>query len=343
MTIIYDKPFKTYAEQIEVIKRKNIIVANKDFAKSILSTISYHTLMNGYKNSLLNEKDSERFIDGIDFETLYTIHLLDTNLNSLLFKNILYVERSFKTKLSYTIAEKFGVTSDFTSSEMSRSQNDYLSIHHYSNSTHKRYNTLVHLKESVLNCKNHQKILYHYKKNKNHIPPWILVTNLTLGEVQTWYSILKGPEKTAICEQIIPYCSCDIEEKKEFLTSSLELLRCYRNNSAHGNRTFNKDLDPGIPKNATLKILPSNVLSEREYLKGIGRRDLFSIILIINILIQDPYILANFIADLVSILQPYEGLRIANKTIYDLFDLPADIFRKLENLNDHKIRVVNIT
>lgn len=336
MTIIYDKPFKTYTEQIEVIKRKNVSVKNSAFAESILSTISYHTLMNGYKNSLLNEKNSERFIDGIDFETLYTIHLLDTNLNSLLFKNILYVERSFKTKLSYTIAKKFGVYADFSNQTISCAENDYLCINHYSNRNQNRVNTLIHLKKSVLKCKNHHKILYHYKNNKNHIPPWILVTNLNLGEVQTWYSILKGTEKTAICEQILPYRSCGIEEKKEFLTTSLELLRCYRNNSAHGNRTFNKDLDPGIPKNATLQILPSNVLSELEYKKGVGRKDLFSIILIINILIQDPYILANFINDLAKILQPYEATKIANKTIYDLFDLPSDVFTRLKSFNIHK-------
>lgn len=340
MPIIYDKPFKTYAEQIKIIKRKNVIVSDYNFAKEILSTVSYHTLMNGYKDTLLKQTNTEIFIDGITIENLYTLHLLDTNLNSLLFKNILYFERSYKTKLSYLIASRFGVFSDFTSTYITKNKNDYLSLKNYQNNSYNALSILKELKKSIIDCKKHNHIAFHYRENKNHIPPWILVTNLTFGQVILWYNILKKNDKTDICEQILPYSNCDIEQKKELLKSSFDLLRCYRNNMAHGNRTFNKNIQDEIAKPGFLNILSNKVLNDSEYNNNIGRKDLFSIILVINILIQDRFIINNFYNDLLQIFKRYDGFTIGNQTIYELFDLPINIFKRLEDLQIHKNTII---
>lgn len=47
----YDKPFKTYDEQIEILQNKyGIVVKNREFAKNILISISYNDLISGFKN-----------------------------------------------------------------------------------------------------------------------------------------------------------------------------------------------------------------------------------------------------------------------------------------------------
>lgn len=46
----YDKPFKTYDEQIEYLKSiYKLEITNNKFAKYALSTFSYYDLINGYK------------------------------------------------------------------------------------------------------------------------------------------------------------------------------------------------------------------------------------------------------------------------------------------------------
>ena len=41
--IVYDKPFKTYAEQIKILKNKyKSNIKNEDIALELLSTISYY-------------------------------------------------------------------------------------------------------------------------------------------------------------------------------------------------------------------------------------------------------------------------------------------------------------
>ncbi|ERL25763.1 hypothetical protein HMPREF9108_01669 [Leptotrichia sp. oral taxon 225 str. F0581] len=54
--IVYDKPFKTYKEQIEILKNKyKLNIKNENFALELLSTISYYNLINGSKESFLRK------------------------------------------------------------------------------------------------------------------------------------------------------------------------------------------------------------------------------------------------------------------------------------------------
>ena len=49
----YDKPFKTYDEQIEILQNKyGVVVQDREFARNILISISYNDLISGLKNIL---------------------------------------------------------------------------------------------------------------------------------------------------------------------------------------------------------------------------------------------------------------------------------------------------
>lgn len=108
----YDKPFKTYTEMIDILQSRNIVISDKNFAEMALSNFSYYSLINGYKNTFLQMPGTDKFIEGTKFEELYTLHTIDVNLNNFLFKYILYIERSLKSKLSYLVSEQFGVYTD---------------------------------------------------------------------------------------------------------------------------------------------------------------------------------------------------------------------------------------
>lgn len=194
MSFIYDKPFRTYDQQIEILRSRNIIIEDVDFAKRALCNCSYYALINGYKNTFLSVRGSDNFIEGTKFEHLYTLYFFDTSLNQILFKYILHIERSLKSKISYLISEIYGVYTD-TQLTVSRDPVDYLHKSHYSNSNNKRSDILYKLRKCLLEPK-HNASLEHYLNNKNHVPPWVLVTNIPLGLAIEWYSILKNNDKT---------------------------------------------------------------------------------------------------------------------------------------------------
>lgn len=316
---------------IELMRKRHIVISDDNFAKMALQNYSYYSIINGYKNTFLQVPDSDNFIDGTRFEELYTLHLLDVSLNNILFKYIIYIEKSLKSKLAYLVSENFGVFTDIHDLS-NNNPDDYLYNKYYSNSTKKRDNILCKIKECATNPHNNSSLI-HYINTKNHLPSWILTGNIPFGLTIEWYSILKNNHKTNICDQFISTPVLTLDEKKEFLKQALSLSKEYRNRIAHGNRTFSIMQLPILPKKATL-LLSYRILSETEYNSRKGQNDIFAIFLIILILINDSYLLTNFYTELYNLFNDYEkkDIRFNGKTVYDVFGLPDNILFRILKL-----------
>lgn len=331
--IIYDKPFKTYDEQIRILLSRNINIPDYDFARMVLSSLSYYTIINGYKDTFLSIPGTDSFIEGTNFNDLYTLHMIDTNVSSIVFKNILFVEQYLKTKIAYLVSEQYGVYTN-PSDLSNRDPADYLCRNNYGRSDRGRNNILRQLKETLSSDRINDSVA-HYANIRNHIPPWILVTNITFGLTIKWYNILSPSDKTRICSEFLQTPDLSINEKKEFISISLDLLRRYRNKIAHGNRIFNLSGLPVLPKKQLLN-LSHNALSSGEYNKSIGKSDLFAVILTCFILIDNRYILTNFMSDLIYTLNPYANIRMNGKSILEILGLPNDLFDRLDTLHKQK-------
>lgn len=327
-TTIYDKPFKTYKELLDLLKSRNFIINDEDFALNTLKNVSYYTLINGYYHIFETETNSGILKEPVNFEDLYTIHLIDSSLSNILFKYILAIERALKSHISYIISEKYGVytsLSDITNN----ASNDYLCRNNYSRSSSKRNNILRAIKKHVNNRTN--TIVQHYIDTKNHIPPWILTSNLTFGMCIEWYSILKKDEKDYVCNEFLPYNTLTLEHKKELLLKSLELFREYRNSIAHGNRLFVTNIQGEIPKNLILTI-SNGLTNENEYLSGMSNNGSFAVIILLIFLLNDQYMVNNMMQDLINLLSYYKDETYSEKTIFEIFNLPDDLFDRFNTV-----------
>lgn len=329
----YDKPFKTHDELIALMESRNIIIRDRVFTKKVLNSLSYYTIVNGYKNSFLSVPGSDAFINGTTFEDLYTLHIIDTSLNSIILKNILFVERYLKTRISYLVSQRYGVYTD-TSDMTNTNLDDYLCRNNYGKNARGRNNILKSIKGSLLSDRINTSVA-HYANEKNHIPPWILVTNISLGMTLKWYSILKPEDKDTICNQFLSSTPLTLAEKKEFLTASLNLLRDFRNQIAHGNRTFSMHNLTVLPKKSLLE-LSFQTVNVAEYNSGFGKNDMFAVILICFILIDDRYLLSNFLNDLNYVLRPYLNTNMNGKNIFEVFKLPSNLIDRLTTLLSHR-------
>jgi abortive infection bacteriophage resistance protein len=326
---VYDKPFKDYNELIEIMKQRHIEIDDNEFAIHALQNFSYYGIVNGYKNTFLQIPGTDNFIPGTQFTELYTLHLIDTSLNNVIFKYILYLEKALKSRLSYLVAQKYGVYTDQNDFSFS-DPNDYLYARYYSNSTGKRINILKGLKEYISRS-GYSPIMLHYINHKNHIPPWILTTNIPYGLTIEWFNILKSDDKKAICDSFISPGMCSDEKNKEFIRKSFEITKEYRNKIAHGNRTFSIDSLPQLPKEQLLTFT-FNAVSESEYNNKLGQNDTMAVLLSLMVMLCDPYLITNFRSELSSILMPYHDVRFNKKTVFEVFGFPNDLFDRLENL-----------
>ncbi len=327
--IIFDKPFKTYDELISIMEERHIDIPDKEFAIQVLQNYSYYGIINGYKNTFLQVPNSDSFIPGTNFNELYTLHLVDTALNNIIFKYILFLEKALKSRLSYLVAEKYGVYTDPADFRCLQ-DNDYLYKKNYSSSGGKRTNVLRSLKERISrDTKN--PIMQHYLNDKNHVPPWILTTSIPYGLTIEWYNILTANDKQAICDSFIAPGLLTPEQSKEFVRKAFELTKEYRNKIAHGNRTFSMISLPQLPKAQTL-ALTFNAISEKEYNNRMGQNDTFAVLLALIVMLSDKYLISNFRTELYNTLSPYSSILFNKQSILDIFNFPNDLFERLDNL-----------
>ena len=87
--IIFDKPFKTYDEQIAHLRDNyGLDIVDEELAKYILSTFSYYDIINGYQECMMQ---NGKFKEGISLLYLYFFHLFDKEFQNILLKNILLI------------------------------------------------------------------------------------------------------------------------------------------------------------------------------------------------------------------------------------------------------------
>lgn len=330
----YDKPFKRYEELIALMRSRNIIVADEDFAVRAMSNMSYYTLVNGYKNTVLSIPGTDNFIPGTKFEELYTLHAIDVSIGNELLKYILYIEGSLKSKLSYLVSKKYGVYTD-PANMLHNAPGDYLYRGYYSNARHMRNNTLKLLTETICPPPGSKRFqspsLVYYRTHHNHIPPWILTTSITFGQAIMWYDILLPVDRTELCNCFLSGSPLSDVQKKEYIKKSLDLLREFRNIIAHGSRTILDHAKVSIPK-AQIIALSQGVITESDYNSNpYAQSGLYAVMAVLITLLNDEYLMAAFVRELSFILTPYENVTVGGKGVYELFHLPVNILDRMSS------------
>ena len=110
-----EKIFKSFLEQIEGLKKKNLKFMDENFALNILEKVNYYSLINGYKDIFLdsnyikqNDDDlDEKYKEDTYFEDIFSLYYFDTELRNVLLRFIFEFEENIKTKIAYYFTEKF--------------------------------------------------------------------------------------------------------------------------------------------------------------------------------------------------------------------------------------------
>lgn len=99
------KPATTYEQQIQLLEKRSLIIADKEKALNILSCLNYYTLT-GYLHDF--KLDEENYKKGTTFEKIYNILAFDRRLRNILMYDLEIIENTIKTKISYNFAHRFG-------------------------------------------------------------------------------------------------------------------------------------------------------------------------------------------------------------------------------------------
>lgn len=184
------KEFKTYNEQIDLLKSRGLIISNEDYTLEKLKEENYYNIINGYKELFINEGTKDNFVLGSTFEEIYALYDFDRALKNIIFKSILKVENILRSLVAYNFSEKYG-------------NDNYLKMDNFetlkeSGCTYKKYQErvtqiqtlLANLQSDISKAINKRSYINHYILNYGFIPLWVLVNTITLGRLSQFYSLM---------------------------------------------------------------------------------------------------------------------------------------------------------
>lgn len=230
------KPFKTLEEQIKILEDRGLSIPDYDYAISILSQLNYYNLINGYKKPFLNNDNSNSnddvYIKGSSFNEIYALHELDRQLKLIVFNSLLRFEKLLKSSCSYHFSKvyKDGLY-------------PYLQVENYSKSKHQlkfvlnNISTLSNAISRENGSVNGKKSIKHYINKHDHIPLWVLVNFLTLGNMSYFFNSLEESLQNAIAKDFGERYKTDYNSKEKIskteLIEIIKLCNFFRNICAH--------------------------------------------------------------------------------------------------------------
>ena len=218
--IKYNKPALNIEQQIELLKSRGLIINDENFAKDILSNITYYRL-SAYMKFF---QKYDLFSRNTTFEDIVYLYNFDKDLKSLIFENIRLVEISLRTKICLHMCTNYG-------SHWFYDKNCY--------KTEKDYYKTLEILENEKGLKKDTFIKYYSEKySEPALPPfWMLAEVLSMGDLSKILSGINFKDVKAIARSITQdYYIAPV------ITNWIHVLATVRNICAHHSRLWNREL-----------------------------------------------------------------------------------------------------
>lgn len=215
----YTKPPLTYAEQLNLLKARGLIIDDDAKAIHLLETLNYYRL-SGYWYPFLQDKTKHIFKDGATFDKAFSIYCFDRELRLLILREIEKIEIALRAKMIHILSHNYDA---FWFNENSIFDNP--TKHDRSiNKIKDEYD-----RSDTIFIKN-----FKTKYSDPFPPSWITLEVSSMGTLSLLYGNLK-PVRAK--RDIANYFGMD----KDTLGSWLHSLVYIRNVCAHHSRLWNKE------------------------------------------------------------------------------------------------------
>lgn len=193
------KPFLTVEEQIELLVSRGLLCPAE--TKNELLVEGYYSIVNGYKTPFIDEEASakvgdDRFIEGTSFEDIFQLFQFDRKLRQITFEVLLEVEAEVRTLCAYTFAENHDAYSGYLDKTSYIAQEDYQKGDYSEN-----LNKLISIFKSKAERGEREPVV-HYREDYGAVPFWILASDMTFGNLEHFFKLMKPEEQRTVCKRI---------------------------------------------------------------------------------------------------------------------------------------------
>jgi len=250
-----DKQFKTYTEQLEILKIRGLEVEDETKALHILKHHNYYRI-SAYRFPFETAKD--QFKEGATFDQLWELYCFDRVLRQLIAEACKKVEISVRARWAHIMSERHGpqayeeldVFCDLTANEKKRQK---AAKFHLEN--------LLSLDRELSRSKEVFVTHYRYEKHVLRPPIWVVSESMTFGLLSRFYDgIARDSDKKAIAKTY--------NLSVDGLRSILQRTVYIRNLCAHHSRLWNRKLtvNMSLPNSQPSDIISSLNPAEPKHL-----------------------------------------------------------------------------
>ena len=265
-----DKPFLTIDEQVRLLESRGLDV-DEDTGPTLMRE-GYYSIVNGYKDPFLDtgksrESGEDRYLEGISFSDLYTLFTFDRELRSLTFRYLILAEAKIKTAVAYAFSNAHRAPEAYLLQSNYCDENEFASAgKNGANFAQEIAGLTSVLGRRVSNSKSD--FIAHYRNSYGAVPIWVLVNDLTFGNIEHFYNLMKPKDKSAVCKMIVDSTGRTGSHKLGFFSVddarvSIEVLVKFRNVCAHDERLYCAKV--GGRKNVNYIRMLERYLTENEF------------------------------------------------------------------------------
>ena len=230
------KPFKTYNQQLKILRNRNLTISDGSRAISVLKRDNYYNVINGYKDIFLEISGSnEKYYDNTTFEHINALSIFDKKIRHLFLYYILTFENLIKSKISYYHTETYNEIFN------------YLDVNNFTGKADDITKLISSISKEIEKHTNLKKPndFSHYIEEHGELPLWVLFQKSTFGTASYFFTSLQDDIKLKICEELNQEHSKRYKLKNFvvinplFLENTIHFINSYRNICAHNERFYN--------------------------------------------------------------------------------------------------------
>lgn len=238
-----DKPFLTITQQVELLQSRGV-QTDADTPRILLAE-GYYSVINGYKTPFIDETAAksageDRYLAGTTFHDIYSLFRFDRELRELTFHYLIRVEASVRTICAHTFSERHRGYGDYLERSNYSTEDEYrkFGLDNYGSDWGK-------LKRKLENkaAKSRRDPIVHYRRIHGGVPLWVLANDLTFGEIEHFFNLMRPDERRAVCKRISEVTNRLGDRELGFFSPdearvSLDTLVKARNICAHDERLY---------------------------------------------------------------------------------------------------------
>jgi len=221
----YQKEHKTFEEQLELLKKRDLTISNPQYALTKLQHINYYRL-SAYFLPFQYSKNSEnknKFLPDTTFEDIVKLYYFDIELRKIIFEAIEVIEVYLRTQISYYHSQSYDAFG-------------YLDIKNLRENKQTQFDELH--KEILKEKERSKEVFIRHFKNKyktTDLPIWTVVEIISFGSLSKLFMLLQENEQNEVISSMGNI-------NKVVFFKWFKALSSVRNACAHHSRLWNKIL-----------------------------------------------------------------------------------------------------